>query len=228
MYFYLIKTSSQVLLLDAWVHCLILLMLLRWKRLVIDWRPSCRTSKERSSTPSRRRRNLVLWCKNSQLWWKNRRSKFQNLFDKKKKPWLPWRYSTDEVLRKNVLFLKMEITVFSQQTCLRHLWDKVSGFCCFSFAHRWPLSLILCVPLPETTALPGSRSGAGPAPRPAAGVAQKRKGTTFVTAYSSGICDGWPEGREENLGPGASPTRWETGWGRVNQYQRHHIVYSVQ
>lgn len=70
---------------------------------------------------------------------------------------------------------------------------------------------MLFVPLPETSPLPGSRSGAGPASQPAAGVTQERKSTAFVKAYSSGVGVGWPEGREENLGPGACPARCETG-----------------
>lgn len=109
--------------------------------------------------------------------------------------------------------------IFSKQAFLRQLWDKVNGFMCFSFtAHKWrSLSKMLFVHLAETSALPGSRSGAGPAPCSAAGVTQERKGTTFVKAYSSGVCDGWPEGRKENLGTGARSARWETGWGGMNQ-----------
>lgn len=66
---------------------------------------------------------------------------------------------------------------------------------------------MLFVPLPETSALPGRRSGAGPAPQPAAGVTQERKKTTFIKAYSSRVSVEWPKGREENLGPGARPAR---------------------
>lgn len=73
---------------------------------------------------------------------------------------------------------------------------------------RMSLSIMLFVYLTETSALPGSRSAAGPAPQSAAGLAQKRKGTTFVKAYSSGVCDGWAEARKENLGPGARSARW--------------------
>lgn len=88
----------------------------------------------------------------------------------------------------------------------------MNGFMCFSFtAHKWrTFSIMLSVHLAETSSLPASRSGAGPAPRPAAGVTQKREGTTCVKAYSSGVCDGWPEGRKENLGPGARSARLET------------------
>lgn len=107
-----------------------------------------------------------------------------------------------------IIFFKIEI-IFSKEVFPR----QMSGFMRFSFTdHKWrSLSIMLFVHLAETSALPGSRSGAGPAPRPAAGVSQERKGTTFIKAYSSGVCDGWPEGRKENLGPGARSARWETG-----------------
>lgn len=67
--------------------------------------------------------------------------------------------------------------------------------------------LILSVPLPEPSAFLGSRGGAGPAPRPAARAAQEREGTTVVSAHSSGVGDRRPQGREENLGPGARSAR---------------------
>lgn len=70
---------------------------------------------------------------------------------------------------------------------------------------------MLFVLLPETSALPGSRSGAGPASQPAAGVTQEGKSTAFIKAHSSGVGVVWPEGREENLGPGACPARCEMG-----------------
>lgn len=82
---------------------------------------------------------------------------------------------------------------------------------------------MLFVSLPETSALPGSRSGAGPPPKPAAGVTQERKSTTFIKAYSSRIGVGWPEGGEENLEPGARPARWETGRS-VRQSEQQEFV----
>lgn len=76
-----------------------------------------------------------------------------------------------------------------------------------SLPTRMSLSIMLFVHLPETSAFTGSRSAAGPAPQSAAGLAQKRKGTTFVKACSSGVCDGWAKGRKEDLGPGARSAR---------------------
>lgn len=87
---------------------------------------------------------------------------------------------------------------------------------------------MLFVHLAETAALRGSRSEAGAAPRPAAGATEERKGPTFVKAYSSGVCDGWPEGRKETLGPGARSARWETGRERkakVARFKQLDLVY---
>ncbi len=76
---------------------------------------------------------------------------------------------------------------------------------------HWSLipSLFL-LPLPGPSAFLGSRGGAGSASRPAARVAQEGQGATVVSAHSSGVGDRWPQGREEDLGPGARSARWET------------------
>lgn len=62
---------------------------------------------------------------------------------------------------------------------------------------------------PEPSAFLGNRGGAGPACRPAAGAAEEGQGSTVVSADGSGVGDRWPQGREEDLGPGARSTRWE-------------------